>query len=129
MSPKARRGVLLIDGWEGRSAQPVIIEDETPQRYRVRAVNEQLRLPSRGNGVRIILRGGTVLVPKHAVRLDTAHQHSVNCPKVAHIGGEYLHSENDDSPYDVDGVSYCGRCHQWLPLTSWPRLTSAGEDR
>lgn len=67
---KARRGELLIDGWEGRTAQPVIIEGETPKRYRVRAVGESLRLPLRGNGVRIVLRSGTVLVPKAAVRLS-----------------------------------------------------------
>jgi hypothetical protein len=60
--------VLLIDGWAGRTAQPVIIEGETPKRYRVRAIADELWLPSRGNGVRKILRSGTVLVPKYAVR-------------------------------------------------------------
>jgi hypothetical protein len=67
---KPRRGVLMIDNWAGRSYQPVIIEGETPKRYRVRAVDEKLRLPLRGNGVRIVYRSGTVLVPKSAVRLD-----------------------------------------------------------
>jgi hypothetical protein len=34
------------------------------------------------------------------------------CPKAAHSNqGGYLHGEDDDSPYNVDGVSYCGRCH------------------
>lgn len=35
------------------------------------------------------------------------------CPKVPHDlpEGGYLHDENDDRPYDVDGVAYCGRCH------------------
>lgn len=68
--PAERRGLLVIDGWEGRTYQPVVIEGETPKRFRVRAVNESLRLPSRGRGVRIILRSGTVLVPKSAVRED-----------------------------------------------------------
>jgi hypothetical protein len=72
-SLRARRGVLVIDGWGGRSYQPVIIEGETPKKYRVRAVEEKLRLPLRGNGVRIILRSGTVLVPKHAVRVDATN--------------------------------------------------------
>lgn len=62
-------GTLVIDGWGGRLSQPVIVEGETPTRYRVRAVNEELRLPSRGHGLRLVLRSGTVLVPKHAVRL------------------------------------------------------------
>jgi hypothetical protein len=66
----AQRGILVMDGWGGRSYQPVVIESETPKRYRVRAVGESLRLPSRGHGVRIILRSGTVLVPKYAVRLE-----------------------------------------------------------
>lgn len=42
--------------------------------------------------------------------------HGVNCPKVAHqpeVGG-YLHDEEDDSTYDVDGIPYCGRCHKPL---------------
>lgn len=35
------------------------------------------------------------------------------CQKVPHDNpsGGYLHDENDDSPYDVDGMLYCGRCH------------------
>ncbi len=40
--------------------------------------------------------------------------HSVNCPKKPHIGTGHLHGEDDDSPYLVDGVSYCGRCHTAL---------------
>lgn len=67
-----RRGVLLADGWGGRQRQAVIIEGETPKRYRVRAVGDALRLPSRGQGVRIILRSGTALVPKYAVVFDEA---------------------------------------------------------
>lgn len=41
--------------------------------------------------------------------------HGVNCPKYAHsnVGG-YLHADDDDTPYSVDGVMYCGRCHHWL---------------
>lgn len=37
--------------------------------------------------------------------------HGVNCEKEPHVGGGYLHGAADDSVYDVDGVSYCGRCH------------------
>lgn len=62
------RSLLWTDGWEGRTSQPVVVEGETPQRYRVRAVDEQLRLPNGRHGVRLILRSGTVLVPKYAVR-------------------------------------------------------------
>jgi hypothetical protein len=40
--------------------------------------------------------------------------HGVDCPKVTHIGSGYLHDADDDKPYDVDGVMYCGRCHGWL---------------
>lgn len=66
---RAPDGLLVIDGWAGQSRQPVVIEGETPTRYRVRAVDEELRLPLRGRGVRIVLRSGSVLVPKHAVTL------------------------------------------------------------
>lgn len=41
--------------------------------------------------------------------------HGVNCEKSAHTGDGYMHGEDDDSPYDVDGVMYCGRCHRALP--------------
>jgi len=40
--------------------------------------------------------------------------HGETCPKVSHTGLAYLHAAEDDGPYDVDGVSYCGRCHLWL---------------
>lgn len=35
------------------------------------------------------------------------------CEKVPHSGTGYLHDEDDDRPYDVDGVKYCGRCHRY----------------
>lgn len=40
--------------------------------------------------------------------------HGKTCPKVSHVGTGYLHSEDDDTPYDVDGARYCGRCHVGL---------------
>jgi hypothetical protein len=40
--------------------------------------------------------------------------HRANCEKKPHIGDGYLHGEDDDAPYDVDGVKYCGRCHRHL---------------
>lgn len=32
-------------------------------------------------------------------------------PFNTHFNTGYLHESTDDSPYDVDGVRYCGRCH------------------
>lgn len=40
--------------------------------------------------------------------------HGVTCEKITHKGGGYLHHEDDDSPYNVDGLTYCGRCHYAL---------------
>ena len=40
--------------------------------------------------------------------------HGRDCPKIVHLGAGYLHGPNDDEPYNVDGVTYCGRCHGWL---------------
>lgn len=42
--------------------------------------------------------------------------HGVTCQKKPHDNpaGGYLHGDDDDTPYDVDGWSYCGRCHQVL---------------
>lgn len=42
-------------------------------------------------------------------------RHGVNCPKAPHTRDGYLHSVDDDRPYDIDGLRYCGRCHLWLP--------------
>lgn len=35
------------------------------------------------------------------------------CRKVPHTRDGYLHGEDDDGPYLVDGVKYCGRCHRY----------------
>lgn len=42
--------------------------------------------------------------------------HGTTCRKVQHddpLGG-YLHGENDDWLYEVDGLYYCGRCHEFV---------------
>lgn len=45
-------------------------------------------------------------------------QHGVSCKKEPHCASTgYLHTEADDSPYYVDGVKYCGRCHVYLEPT------------
>lgn len=38
------------------------------------------------------------------------------CEKAPHADSKtgYYHAEEDDRPYDVDGVLYCGRCHRWI---------------
>ena len=40
--------------------------------------------------------------------------HIQDCTKAPHAGTGYLHSEKDDLPYNVDGVWYCGKCHQYI---------------
>ena len=40
--------------------------------------------------------------------------HGKTCQRQEHTKGGYGHDFDDDSPYDVDGVSYCGRCHHCL---------------
>ena len=40
--------------------------------------------------------------------------HGRDCPKVEHSGAGYLHADDYDGGYDVDGVQYCGRCHGWI---------------
>lgn len=41
-------------------------------------------------------------------------QHGLTCVKVPHDkrSGGYMHASDDDGLYDVDGVTYCGRCHE-----------------
>ena len=46
------------------------------------------------------------------LRLLESVAHGIDCPKAKHgPEGGYLHGEDDDTPYDVDGCTYCGRCH------------------
>jgi hypothetical protein len=40
--------------------------------------------------------------------------HGATCEKKPHVRSGYLHGEDDDSPYMVDGLKYCGRCHTSL---------------
>lgn len=47
-------------------------------------------------------------------------KHGVNCPKMPHIGTGHLHGEYDDSPYSVDGIWYCGRCHRAITPPAVP---------
>jgi hypothetical protein len=53
-------------------------------------------------------------------------EHGKTCEKVPHepdpriphqrLGRNegWLHAADDDSPYFVDGLRYCGRCHYWI---------------
>lgn len=41
--------------------------------------------------------------------------HGQTCEKAPHLTAGYSHPEEDDSPYWVDNVCYCGRCHTYLP--------------
>lgn len=52
--------------------------------------------------------------PKEAAKAEEAH--GVSCEKVPHDrrGGGYGHEEEDNHPYLVDRVWYCGRCHRCL---------------
>ena len=40
--------------------------------------------------------------------------HGKTCPKKPHDNreGGYLHGDDDDTTYWVDGWLYCGRCHR-----------------
>lgn len=42
--------------------------------------------------------------------------HGTECAKALHDPHRdgYLHDALDDSPYMVDGLRYCGRCHGWM---------------
>lgn len=53
-----------------------------------------------------------------SVEPPAAQEHDapqMKCRKEPHRArGGYLHAEDDDAPYDVDGLRHCGRCHQFL---------------
>jgi site-specific DNA-methyltransferase (adenine-specific) len=51
-------------------------------------------------------------IPRPGFRKEIIH--GSTCPKAPHTRSGYLHGEDDDTPYSVDGLSYCGRCHTSL---------------
>jgi hypothetical protein len=57
------RGMLVLEGWAGRTKTPVEIIGMTPKRYRIRAVT-RTRLGGRNRWLDV---GHTALVPRHAV--------------------------------------------------------------
>ena len=43
--------------------------------------------------------------------------HGIDCRKVPHLPNwGYLHTEEYNGSYDVDGVEYCGRCHSAMEI-------------
>lgn len=62
-----RRGILTIDGWSGRLAQPVEVVGETPTQYRISST----RVTRLGGRHRWLHPGQVALVPKHAVTVVT----------------------------------------------------------
>lgn len=51
---------------------------------------------------------------KRIGHLSRVRVHGRDCAKAPHIGTGHLHDAKDDRPFDVDGVTYCGRCHEYL---------------
>lgn len=58
----------------------------------------------------------------------TPVRHGVNCKKAIHYGEGYLHGEGDDSPYLVDGIRHCGRCHAYLEVREMMPLPEPPEE-
>ena len=42
----------------------------------------------------------------------------MTCPKMPHTRGGEMHGPDDDRPYEVDGLLYCGRCHYSVNATT-----------
>lgn len=64
--PKRRLGVLVLDGYAGRTETTVVIVGETPKRFRIRPTGTvAVKL---GGCERWLLAGQTALVPKTAIR-------------------------------------------------------------
>lgn len=60
-------GDFVLDGWNGRTRQRVIVLSETPKRFRIATAEDKpVKLGGRD---RWLHPGETVLVPKHAVVL------------------------------------------------------------
>jgi hypothetical protein len=63
-----RRALLHLDGWAGRTTQPVLVIGETRTRYRI-GCEQTTRLAGRRRNIEA---GETVLVPKCAITFTEA---------------------------------------------------------
>jgi hypothetical protein len=43
-------------------------------------------------------------------------RHGIDCRKVPHSRDGMLHGPDDDTPFEVDGLVYCGRCHMAIDV-------------
>lgn len=65
--------------------------------------------------------GGDVSVSEQLSRMaKDAERYRLLRRKFAIIsdGDGHVHRADDNGPYDVDGLVYCGRCHEWLGTIS-----------
>lgn len=77
------------------------------------------------------------LLPHEAIELrdllleefpvEPAQAEPWKCAKEPHRGDGYLHDAADDSPYDVDGLRYCGRCHSFLGECETHRMATPAQ--
>jgi hypothetical protein len=58
-----------------------------------------------------------------------APRHGIDCPKAPHVGTGHQHGEEDDAPFNDDGVDYCGRCHHCLSPAESAAALSALQTR
>ena len=58
-------GILLLNGWYGRTEIPVKVIGETPKKYRIK-LTRLTKLPGRNRWGQV---GDVVLVPKYAIRM------------------------------------------------------------
>lgn len=85
------------------------LEEQLVERGVIPSVTRHIRMEDNEKGVKV--RTEKVHLHKH----PTTVRHGIACPKVVHKAGiSYEHGPTDDRPYDVDGVTYCGRCHSFL---------------
>jgi hypothetical protein len=63
-----------------------------------------------------MLRKTSEPVLSHAVSGEVRKHGGGFCEKKIHDDrrGGYLHDKYDDAMYLVDGVAYCGRCHNYI---------------
>jgi hypothetical protein len=69
MTDTAKRGVLVLDGYAGRTYTPVDVIGETATKYRIRAITRT----KLGGRARWIYVGEEALVPKSAIQLGEAN--------------------------------------------------------
>lgn len=110
-----RDRIRMSDWQDCDDSEPMLMAVLVPKRLLAKAISDELEAALKADhAVSHRSQHETVVVDRATGERSTggaAFRHGYDCVKVMHTRTGYLHDELDDRPYDIDNVTYCGRCH------------------